>query len=536
MRKQVILLMLLFGAALLTTGVFIGCETLPVEGTMKVNAAPTIEWAVVPQDSMRHSSNPLLKWIGKDTNGQIISLDYEYCVVLEEDVNANGGAAAMAADFDTAYVWTSVGNATKAVIPLYASEDTSVFVDQFVFMRCSDENGDYSNIIYVFLSRNNHPPTCSINVPPGPQWCVPDTSDFWSGIQVTWDGKDSIDYTGFQPDFLWEVRRYGPFADSASADTLGQFSRIVNSETGEWKIPLKGYTYTNLETGWYLFYVRNYDDAAVGSVPALGYIDVYEPNWIRHQDVVKDVLFVNCSTFQPVPGNFGSAWADSISEFYANLMEDAGFTTEQWDWTSDTTPPKSMLYNYRMVIVDDIDWNAPIFNVNDNPETVFARYLDVGGKIWVIGRFSFSNVANQDAPVNYPQENHPLAYTYLDLSTTIYPVANFTFAEFVGAEPVSGTGLPRIQVDTLKVQDLVGTYTTAVPKVERLARENNSETIYTFVSAEPGSPGTFHGFPVAIRKDNGVFKSSYFSFHLFFLPYNQASTIFNNMITWYLEE
>jgi len=534
MNQRILFLLPLFGALLLTAAIFIGCEPLPVDGTIVANKAPTVEWAVVPQDSMQHSSNPELKWVGKDTDGQFLYLTYEYCVVLEEDAVANGGAEAMVADFPDQFEWTSVGNATEAVIPLYASQDTSVFVDQFVFIRCYDPDLAYSNIIYVYLSRNNHPPTCSVVVPPGPQWCIPDTNDFWSGIHVSWSGKDSLDYSGAQPDFIWEARWYGPFADSASADTVGFYRYLVNAN-GEPFVTRKSWILTDLETGWWLFYVRNYDDASVGSIPALGYIEVYEPQWVRHADEVKDVLFVNCSTFQPVPGNFGSAWADSIRAFYANLMADAGFTAEQWDWTTDTTPPKSMLYNYRMVIVDDIDWNGPLFNVNDNPETVLARYLDIGGKVWVIGRFSFSNVPGQVDPVGYPHDNHPLAFAYLDLSTTFYPTGDFSFSEFVGANAVAGTGLPSVNIDTLKAQGLSGSFSVAIPKIDRMARGNNSETIYTFVSVNPGAPDTFHGFPVAIRKDNGIFKSSYFSFHLFFLPYGQASSIFNNMISWYLD-
>jgi hypothetical protein len=531
--------LVLYLAAAFAALVFLsGCNPFDLEGSPAPNIAPTVEWAQIPQDSTQHSSNPELKWIGKDKDGQIAALDYRYVVVLEEEVDAAGGPATMAADFPVDYEWTSLGNVTKAVIPLYASEDTSIYVDQYVFLRALDDQGMYSNIIYLFLSRNNHPPTCVIFVPEGPQWCLPDTSEYWHGIGVTWEGKDSLDYEGIQPDFLWEIRVYGPYGTVPdSTDTLPQYylGNIVDPETGEWQVPYEAWTFTDLETGWYIVYVRNFDDASVPAIPALGFLEIFEPNWIRHPDDTKDVLIVNHSTFTPVPGNLSSDWADSVRIFYENLMADAGFTTDQWDWSDVTVQPHSTLYNYRLVLVDDVDWSGPI---TENPEAAYADYLNVGGMIMVNGRFSFANVSNQGGVVEYgPNDAHPLAFTYMDFSSTIYPPTDFSFSEFVGANAIEGTGFPSfVRVDTMKIQALSGSYTTALPRVERIVRQLNSETIFKFVSSNPDSVGTFHGFPVATRRDNGIFKTSYFSFPFFFLPYSQASTVFNDMMTWYLDE
>ena len=75
----------------------------------------------------------------------------------------------------------------------------------------------------------------------------------------------------------------------------------------------------------------------------------------------------------------------------------------------------------------------------------------------------------------------------------------------------------------------------ALPKVEYLMRTSNAETIYRYVSIDPNT-SVLHGFPVAVRNENAVFKTSYFSFPLFFIKYDQASLVATEMINWFLEQ
>jgi hypothetical protein len=535
MRKQSAILMLVLAAALLTLAVLSGCDPYKVEGNRIENLPPTISWAFVPQDSMAHSANPLLKWFGLDGDGQVI--DYQYVVLLEEEVETYGGINQIVSDFPDSIEWISLGNITSAVIPLYASEDTSEYVDQFVFLRCLDDSDAYSEIIYLFLSRNNHPPTCAVMVPEDPQWCLPDTNEFWHGINVSWSGHDSLDYE-FPPDFIWHVRLYGPFSSVPdSSDTLAQYlyGVAVDPQTGVDTVTFTSISIDDLETGWYILYAKNFDDAHVASIPALGFFEVYEPNWIRHPDETKDILIVNQSRYLPLVGNLPMGWEDSVRIFYENVLADAGFTEDQWDWTDDQTLTHSMLYNYRMVIVDDIDWNGNITGVEDE----LSLYLDVGGKLWVTGRFSFSNVSNQTGRVDYglDDEDHPLPYTYMGLSFAYFPPSSLTFAEFKGARQIV-TGFPNLSVDTLKIQGLhsPGDFDYALPRVEYLSKRIEAQTLFLFEAIDPYSPGTFHGFPVAIRNETATFKTSYFSFPLFFIQYNQASQVVDQMLTWFLSD
>ncbi len=523
----------IFGIAILT-----GCPSSELEGVRIENLAPWVEWSETPQDSMQHSANPFLQWFGADRDGQVV--DYQYVVLLEEDVDTYGGAAEIVSDFPDSIAWISLGNVTETVVSLFASEDTAEYVDQYVFLRCLDDLDAYSDIIYVFLSRNNHPPTCFVTVPEGPRWCLPDTNQFWLGINVSWEGKDSLDYEGIQPPFIWHVRLYGPFAsepDSLSPDTLGQYlyAVAVDPETGIDTVTYTSAGIVDLQTGWYILYARNFDDAHVSSVAALGFFEIYEPNWIRHPDETKDILVVNQSRFQSLPGNLPSDWEDSVRVFYENILADAGFTADRWDWTDDSALPRSLLYNYRMVIVDDIDWNSGIEGIEGD----LALYLNAGGKLWVTGRFCFSNVTNQGGRIDYGLNDlsHPLPYPYFGISFAYFPPTDLYFSEFEGARRIL-TDVPNLSVDTLKIQGIhsPGTFDYALPRVEYVSVISDVQTLYVFDSIEPDAPGTFEGFPVAVRYETATFKTSYFSFPLFFIQYDQASEVAVLMLDWFFED
>lgn len=538
MKKQTFKMLLflvtgIFGIAILT-----GCPSSKLEGVRVVNLAPWVEWSAIPQDSMQHSANPFLQWFGADRDGQVI--DYQYVVLLEEDVDTYGGAAELVSDFPDSIAWISLGNVTETVVPLFASEDTAEYVDQYVFLRCLDDLDAYSDIIYVFLSRNNHPPTCFVTVPEGPRWCLPDTNQFWHGIDVSWEGKDSIDYEGVQPSFIWHVRLYGPFASQPdSTDTLGQYSAFVDPETGIDTLTITSGYIVDLQTGWYILYVRNFDDAHVSSVAALGFFQVFEPRWIRHDDYI-DILIVNHNRYWPNErfGELRTIYEDSVNQFYEGIIDSAGFSVDDYDWfdADDENPQiadELALFNYRMVIALDTDLGS---QVSTEQQDQYAAYLDVGGMIWVIGRRSFAT-PSQRGRVDYgPSEGDILPFQYLDMSAAyVSDLSNFE-AEFSGANPIV-TGFPTLSVDTLRVSYtswILNHYAEALLGVDFTIRYSSSQTLYVFRSLYPDT-SSFHGFPVAVRYDGGVFKSSYFSFPLYFFDDASTAEVSRQMLGWFFE-
>jgi hypothetical protein len=95
-----------------------------------------------------------------------------------------------------------------------------------------------------------------------------------------------------------------------------------------------------------------------------------------------------------------------------------------------------------------------------------------------------------------------------------------------------------LEIDTFLVQQTgFGPFTfDALARVEHLIRFSTSEPLYVFVSNDQFSDSTFHGFPVAIRYETATFKTSYFSFPLFFIKYDQASNVADQMLAWFLDE
>ncbi|UCE67286.1 MAG: hypothetical protein JSU85_04535 [Candidatus Zixiibacteriota bacterium] len=553
MKKRLIIPLSLLAAAILISLIsFSGCGNLEIEGPELENIHPWVKWAIVPSDSMVHSFNPVLNWFGGDQDGQIN--DYIYGVFKGDYMDSVARESSL--EIPDTLTWISLGAVTEATIPLVASPDSSETIGQYVVLMAIDDAGDSSLIINRYLYRTNNRPTCIVTVPDEPEWVLPETTSTWSGIAISWEGGDSLDYTGAQPDFLWEVAIYGPYADSASAhndtadfnpSTAPLWYTITDDDENPNLIEATSYSLTNLITGFYIVYVRNFDDANVPSRPALGIFEVYEPHWIRHPDEAKDILIVDHNNYRTWWGELRNTWQDSVNTFFENILSDAGFSEADWDWSVTQTPPISTLYMYRMVLITDVDWTIKI---SMGSQEAFPDYLDVGGKLWVIGRGSFNITSNTVGRVDYGPSDlmNPLAYTYMGISAAIFHEgenddSTAFSSEFSGAYPISA-GFPSVIIDTVKTLATSWEWPTGgryyefrtLPCVEYLITDDlPTETIYLFNSSTPDT-STMNLFPVGVRYENSTFKTSYFSFHLFFLFYDDALAAAEKMFEWFLEE
>jgi hypothetical protein len=557
MKRNKLILILSLGIMLLVVLMIAGCGPHKLKGTLKQNVPPSLYWADVTMDSIYHR-NPVLKWFSTDRDGQV--LDYLYCILLSTTVDSLGGdPAAIALNFPATETWSIVHH-DSATIALYASQDTSVFIQQYVFLKAMDDDSAFSQILYKFVSRNNHPPTCYIVVPtagtattsrPDPQWCLPETTSTWHGIRIAWVGKDSVDIPGVQPDFDWNVRIYGPFADSLSCDTLPSHMYIyyTNPANGSVWIRSKQIFVTNLETGWYLAYARNRDDAFVPSVPALGYMVVYEPTWVRHPELTKSILIANHSWYNPGPvpdvytGEMDTTRRAEVNQYYRDMLAQAGVQTSDYDWidytvgNSDFVPQKADLYNHRLIIVISNDWTRPMKTESSvNQEDPYGQYLDVGGMLWVIGRRAFLQRIDQGT-INFGATNQPFVTKYLNLSSVYADsMRNPRQAEFTGAQALIA-GFPDVSVEPTRIAQTSNnhySFTNTLRGVEFLTRLDNSETIYMYSAINPDTSG-FNNFPVAIRYDKGTFKTSYFSFPLYFINTDNAVAVTRAMLDWYFQ-
>ncbi len=594
-RKQILIALSVLALFVL---VFSGCTKKSLKGTLKVNTPPTVEWASVGSDSLNHV-NPVLFWFSKDDDGVI--LDRLFSVIQANRVDSLGGVDAVIQNFPPDVDWTII-HTDSATIPLIASPDTSIYIDQYIFVKVMDDDSLFSNIIYKVKARNNHRPTCYVVVPtykigsndvPDPQWCLPETTSTWHGIRVGWVGKDSIDIPGIQPDFEWNIRLYGPFTDSLDSpvppdslrpDKIYREFHDPLDTTNVW-IRDKEKHLTNLETGWYILYACNRDDAYTPAIPALGKISVYEPTWIRHPERTKQILLANHSLYAAADpwaragSELRSVYSDSVRIFYSQMVESYliqnGYSADDYDWADFTVGrnelqvEKSDLYNHRLVIVIDMDMINPLSDgVNKKQETPYGDYMEIGGMVWIIGRRSFDKLGSGGVFNFGPSSEHSIAYNYFDLSAAVSQnIVIYDQAEFVGAYPLIG-GFPDLNVDTLRVAQtswvtriniivefdttIVGPdtiitpdtvawdtsaihlYSKALMGVDYLSRMGNSETIYKFSAINPDT-SAYNNFPVAVRWDRGTFKSSYFCFPLYFIKYDQAMEVSRIMLDWFFD-
>ena len=539
MKKRLIIpISLLAAAILISLIIFSGCGNLEIEGPELINAKPWISWAIVPSDSLVHSFNPQLRWFGADQDGMIN--DYIYGVFQGDYMDSLDRVTSLVIP-DT-MEWISLGIVTSAIIPLVASPDTSDTIGQYVVLRAIDDAGDSSNIINRYLYRTNHKPTCIVTVPSDPQWILPDTTSSWSGVGISWEGGDSLDYPEMQPNFIWEVRIYGPFdsePDLQSPDTsdatLLRYITDNDPDEDSLKIVITSARLKNLRTGFYIIYVRNFDDANVSSIPSLGVIHVFEPHWIYHADEAKDILLVNHSSYQGTYyGELEPYHRDSVEQFYTAMVESAGYTEDDYNWFNGEADFAALdtLYKYRMVIALDTDWRNMILESQQNE---YGDYLDVGGKIWVIGRRSFDLIPSSST-VAYGMAGLPFVYMNLD-GAYLNASNNPNRVDFTGASPLIGT-FPRLQVDTLRVSYTswpANHYAEALFGVGFLIRLGQSEPIYTYNALEPLT-SLYHDMPVAIRYDSGTYKTSYFAFPLYFIKDAGAFQAADLMLQWFLEE
>jgi hypothetical protein len=564
--KQILFILSILAALILAIS---GCSEKSLKGNIKQNEPPVVTWASVGGDSLNHV-NPVLFWFSGDNDGVV--LDRLYSVMLGSRVDSLGGVGAILQNFPADVNWTIV-HYDSATIPLIASPDTSVYIDQYIFVKVMDDDSAFSNIIYKEKARNNHRPTCYVVVPtvgtitsprPDPQWCLPETTSTFQGVRVAWVGKDSIDIPGIQPDFDWNIRLYGPFQDSLSCDTLPGDLYIEYHNpldpSSVWIRDKEKYL-INLETGWYVLYARNRDDALTPSIPALGYLVIYEPTWIRHPENTKRILLANHSFYaihdprRGTSGELETIYSDSVRDFYTQMIEtylvENGYSADDYDWVDFTTLQpygelsvnKSDLYNHRLVIILDTDMTKPLVEApNLKQESPYSEYMDVGGMVWLIGRRSFDGAFG--GTINFgPTSGHTIAYSYFDLSSAYsQSMTAYNQAEFTGARSIIN-GFPDLSVDPAKIamsdwyvvrngETTFYNYTDGLIGVDYLSRLDNSETIYKFVAINPDT-SRFHNFPVGVRYDRGTFKTSYFTFPLFFIQRDEAMTVTREMLDWF---
>jgi hypothetical protein len=515
--------------------VVVGCSRLDIEGPDVQNVKPELIFVNVPVDGSEFSANPIIYWYGTDVDGRIIR--YDYAVLTKDTVEwfvnnheGCGGEGSPAERFiqsgcadDTDFQWISIfvdsvgggGLPTQQTVNLFAAFDTldcdsqlrqvatadtvyyvtdpinciSNTIDQYMFVRAVDDLGEESQIKYRSYLRNNHWPETQINPDfelasrTNPYFSLPELTQTYRGIAVTWGGSDRSDYLIDEPplEFYWRV--YGPDSVRMSlSDTLlddgSPRKPVLHSESpdprkGVWVTDTITYLYDlwhdvdsiaggtpdTTRTGYFMIVVSARDDAFVPDPsPDSVNFRAIDPKFEREVLVVSHAewLFNNLVTPTCTPDFGGSVNPTCSHEYLQRVFSNA---VPGWDFEKDWAEVNDQggggqdgCYNglpgdprprcfpdgvtldeyarHRLVVYCHDDMDKAVSGGGDALDAVMAQYLDIGGMLWYIDRNpflvgtkigSFATSRIIDFTQFYPEFEGRWPIDYFDVEGVWYP-------------------------------------------------------------------------------------------------------------------
>jgi hypothetical protein len=394
-------------------------------------------------------ANPRIYWSATDEDGRVVA--FEYAVAPTDSLDEhpaglvtvrNSAGQVDPRRFVTdplqreALDWILINDSTRPsgqaisndVVGLYADIDTSVSIDQFLFVRAIDNKGLKSDVKFARYSRQNHPPQTYIRfetreiLSPGcaddplivrnrKYYSLPQSTATYPGITIGWSGSDSTDYPDEQPPFEYYWKLFGPEEDSIAVKTSTRL-RLTNDNLTtprvEWTDEDR-HTFFNLASGWYRFEIQARDDAFVADDSAAQVnFQVVNPSFN------KDFMLWDASNWMSgLQQNAGSVFfreerldsltADTIRQMYRELFSGHGYEFVEWYRQDldvvcrlDAPPDRDVMGQYKAIVVYDEDMQGTLDNEVGSLNTqrpftnALGDYLDVGGRVVLIGRNMFA--------------------------------------------------------------------------------------------------------------------------------------------------
>lgn len=486
--------------------VVVGCSRLDITGPEVTNQAPELILANIPAGGSEFSANPVVYWFGTDVDGRIAR--YDYAVLPESTVQrmleingCPGGGLSDAERFiqctaitDDDFQWTSIfvdstseeSLPTQRTVNLFAAFDTldcdsqltqivnveedtvyyvsipvnciSKSIPQYMFIRAIDDLGASSQIKYRSYLRNNHWPESQISPEfelasrTEPYFSLPELTQTYRGILVTWEGSDRSDFLRDEPplEFYWRV--FGPYdAPPTLADTLdptgqrlipAQESRNADPRKGVWISDTLAYMYDlwgnadvvsgtsdTTRTGWFGLVLSARDDAFVPDPsPDFVAFRAIDPKFER------DVLLCSQGVYHSTgvignptcaPQKFEAVHPDCCHDFWRRMGDVINEVAPRgWEFEKDWAEVNNQ---NPLTINDDADtvycrlYNDPpgaerpncyptgpsldilarhrlvIYSHEDmnvplstvGADEILASYLDIGGMLWYCDRIPF---------------------------------------------------------------------------------------------------------------------------------------------------
>jgi len=232
--KSVVLTVLSVAILVMTLGVFLTGCTDSLDGEVNENQRPLCYFANIPPEGQNFSRNPVVYWYGTDVDGLIDQ--YRYHIATQTDVGVLAPEDYIMAVADSDWVYIDVNPSesdpqTQQSVPLIADTANPVlgFVSQWVFLQAYDMEGAGSDITFRLFSRNDNPPTTDILdfSSSNPFVNAPERGGVVTGIRLTWQAEDEIDYPADPPPFEFQWRLYGPYTETEIDEVYTDYIRPV---------------------------------------------------------------------------------------------------------------------------------------------------------------------------------------------------------------------------------------------------------------------------------------------------------------------
>lgn len=581
---------------LLFTLILSGCGKLERKGTAPVNTPPQVFFSNIPPEADSFSVNPLIYWYGTDKDGFITA--YQYAVVTDSVSDLWGGLEgtkdSLARIGSDSASWVNntirmnifgahvdVLKGHQRNVRMYAEMNPNIYTPQHIFLRAVDNAGGISEIKTRMFWRNNHAPTCSLNVDKAfvqnSFYCLPETTQTWKGIQIGWAGLDTLDYPDprKQPDFYFKWELLGPYDDTLhlndSVATMADSSLdSIEIEGGwiydRWVIEIS-HIFKNLENypdsgyGWYQLRVWSRDDAFVSSVnPAKTFFRILKPLFRFEEPSRKTILVFDHTIYG---GGGGAMDTSRVWPFYRAALSQ-GEQGEMCDsfniyLSGGRAPSEDLLSRYDLVIALNL---GALPGISDSSHLKYKNYMNVGGRLWIIGLNNYGIVGGRGKQCleTKIKSSAPNAFEvgtgYLGVECIFYPQYAPAFPqtlEFIAAKPFGSWGLPDLAMDPDKAESLMSCDSTkeglnfrknGIPYVpydylmdyDFKKRAPLQRRLYKFVSRLDPDDTEMEGFPCATTYIGSTYRTAEFSFPLNLMKDPGASEAFRRMVEWFWED
>jgi len=486
-----------------------GTLTPVAGGAMQPDSTYLIDFSFLVDNYYVFSYAPLIHWVGYDPDGFIDHYSYA-------DVTDTAFIAAFRAASDpNLYVRQHEGEMTwhdttamEARIYLLTTEGDTT--EHLFFVKGVDNmQAESQNIAFkTFYRSNNAPNNPQIKPVEAPDaeytqnYVVQDTlfsldnlTPLWLGISFSWKSSDPDDKELYQIPL-----QFTHYLVKTPGDTIWSWSDSTWTDTKQ--IQLYG-----LETGSYVLSAWTRDDGyTLCAAPATITFNVIRATFEHHILMVDET--VN-SGYLEVPGDTINAFWQSVLQNLEGELDNDNYVMDGVDVrfkdNSNTNDPAlkscpipyALIAQYKLVMIyndDHTDANKDVYI--PNRDQVLARYLNIGGNVWIEGRRILLGWYSFSQGVEAPLGTNQLLGTYMRMETGF--VSNKTDptqkSEFKGALPVV-EGLPEMQVDSNRVKQITIGLAPAdnrslLPEVDWFTRSEatsgqgtgQSVTLYTYNS------------------------------------------------------